>query len=113
MRLRDFIAALAVLAICGCAGQRVSYPSQPTPACVVSAEEFLAGTWQCGERGILLELGSNERWKWWDLHEQSGHTSDPPMLAGSWFVHKGLLYLRIEHTKEEPERIGPGLAFTF
>ena len=35
------------------------------------------------------------------------------MLAGSWFVRKGILFLRIEQTKEEPERIGPGLAFTF
>ena len=35
------------------------------------------------------------------------------MLEGSWFVRNGILFLRIEHTKEEPERIGPGLAFTF
>ncbi len=35
------------------------------------------------------------------------------MLEGSWFVRNGVLFLRIEHTKEEPERIGPGLAFTF
>ncbi len=35
------------------------------------------------------------------------------MLAGTWFVRNGILFLRIEETKEPPERIGPGLAFTF
>ena len=35
------------------------------------------------------------------------------MLSGTWFVRNQILYLRIEHTRDEPERIGPGLGFTF
>jgi hypothetical protein len=81
------------------------------PANHTAAE--MVGTWHSREGSILLELASEEHWKWWDLSEQSGRPSEPPMLAGSWFVRNGILFLRIEQTKEPQERLGPGLAFTF
>ena len=121
MRMLNFIAALAVLGVCGCDERPVSSPNQPvaanksasTPQPATDTTATMVGTWHSRESSTLLELAGDERWKWWDLREQSGRPSEPPMLAGSWFVRKGILFLRIEQTKEEPERIGPGLAFTF
>ena len=119
MRAIDFMLMLAILAICGCAGHRTSSHSETVAASKsapitepsTNSAATMVGTWRCREGAILLELDPHEHWKWWDLSEQSGSRSERPMLAGGWFVRDGILYLRIEQTKDEPERIGPGLAF--
>jgi hypothetical protein len=95
-------------------------PSQPlaarNPALeTVAADNPVAmmGTWRSRDPPTLVELGPGQRWKWWDLSAQSRLPSEPPDVAGSWFVRNGILFLRIEKTMEEAERIGPSLAFTY
>lgn len=73
----------------------------------------MAGTWHCRDQTILLELGRDGHWKWWDLTDPGRRFSEAPVLEGGWFVRKGVLFLFIERTKEPAERIGPGLALTF
>jgi hypothetical protein len=111
---------LATAAICGCVRQHQISSSQQTgkvgPAAASREPEgesagAMLGTWQSRDHEILLSLGSDESWKWWDLSQTKGRPPEPPALAGQWFLRKGVLYLRIDQTKEEPERIGPGLAF--
>lgn len=121
MRTINFIVALALLTVCGCAERSVTSPSQPVtakasapaPPPATDATAAMVGTWHCREHGFLWDLADDGHWKWWDLSEQSGRPSDPPMLAGTWFVRNEILFLRIQETKEPAERIGPGLAFTF
>src|SRR5436309_2415693 len=105
MSTANLIATLGVLAICGCAERHVSSSNQPaavntsprTTEPDTNTPDAMMGTWHSRDGGILLELAGGERWKWWDLSEQSARPSEqPPMLGGSWFVRKGILFLRIE-----------------
>src|SRR6266403_1902403 len=104
MRTIKLIATLAVLGTCGCAERRASSPNQPrtantptsTPELATNTAAAIAGTWHSREHSFLWDLANDGHWKWWDLREQSGRPTDPPMLAGTWFVRNGILFLRIE-----------------
>lgn len=123
MRTSKLAATLGILAVvCSCAAQhtfarpdssnsvqRVNLPAESA----TDVPTAMAGTWHCRENTILLELSTQGHSKWWDLKEQSGRPSEPPIFEGSWFVRKGLLFLLNEKTNEPPESIGPGRAFAF
>ena len=109
---------LAVLA-CSCAGPRSSHISQhatdtsaassiSTPP--TNSTAAVAGTWNCPDQRLLWELASDGHWKWWDLEEQSGHPAEPPAISGKWFIHDGILVLRVENGTSH---IPAGLAFTY
>ncbi len=70
----------------------------------------MAGTWHCRERELVWELTADGHWKWWDLEEQSGRPSEPPAISGTWFIHEGILVLRVE---TGTSHIPPGIAYTF
>jgi hypothetical protein len=121
MRTIDLAMAVVIVALSGCAGHHASTPSQslagstPTTTAEPAATDHpvaMAGTWHCRENSIVIELAADGQWRWWESG-QSRRPPEAPALTGSWFIRKAALYLRIEHTKEPPERIGPGLAFTF
>src|ERR1051326_7409542 len=119
MSTTKLIATLAAAALCGCERHQVSPPpptvdSSRAPSAAEAEAKTVAtmvGIWEDNKNMVLLRLGPDEQWKWWDVYGHGGRAPEPPMLAGQRFVRKGILYLRIDQTKEEPERIGPGLAF--
>ena len=58
---------------------------------------------------MLIQLEKNEHWKWWSTRESP--PPKPPSQEGRWFIHDGILVLRIEKT--ESDKLPEGLAFTF
>lgn len=83
----------------------VAIPPSPT-----NSTAAMVGTWHCRERKLVWELTADGHWKWWDLEEQSGRPSEPPAIGGAWFIHEGILVLRVE---TGTSHIPAGIAYTF
>jgi len=119
MSTTKIIATLSAAILWGCERHQISPPpptvtTSPAPKATEAAAKTvttMVGDWEDNDNMVLMRLSQDEQWKWWDVHGQGERPPEPPMLAGQWFVRRGVLYLRIDDTKEEPERIGPGLAF--
>lgn len=71
----------------------------------------MLGTWSfsLGESRMLVRLDGNGQWAWRSPDE--GANSEAPTQSGRWFVHDGILVLRIE--KSASDKLPEGIAFTY
>jgi len=79
--------------------------------CDATPRHSIAGAWTAsfGEDTMLIQLEKNQCWHWWPMEEAP--PPEPPTQEGKWFIHDGILVLRVE--KSESCKLPPGLAFTF
>src|SRR5436190_23926377 len=84
----NLAAILGAAAICGCAQHHISSsqqaggigPSAPAREPATDPAAAMLGTWESHDDEILLKLGPDECWKWWDLSQQRGRPPEPPTL---------------------------------
>ena len=79
--------------------------------CTSMPKQDISGIWSAsfGDSTMLIQLDKNEHWKWWAMREAP--PPKPPSQEGRWFIHDGILVLRLE--KSESDKLPAGLAFTF
>jgi hypothetical protein len=119
MRSLRLTGLLIGLALAGCGEKQDtrpgSVPATPTNAVPnTRAVSSIEGTWHWRDAKMLVELSADGRWLWWNLEEQSGRSSEPPLMNGKWFIRDDALYLRIEHHAEGGGHgVSPGMAMVF
>src|SRR5437762_1151859 len=100
MHTNHTVLLAALLALVGCAAPGSPHTgASPASAVSESASNMaavLTRTWHCRERTLLWELKSDGQWKWWEVQEPSGHPSEPAAISGTWFIHDGILVLRVQ-----------------
>jgi hypothetical protein len=79
--------------------------------CTSLPRQNISGTWKAsfGESTMLIQLDKNEHWEWWYMMDAP--PPKPPTQEGRWFIHDGILVLRVE--KSAACVIPPGIALTF
>jgi hypothetical protein len=79
--------------------------------CTSMPKQDICGMWTAsfGDSTMLIQLEKNEHWQWWAMREAP--PPKPPSQEGRWFIHDGIIVLRVEKT--ESDKLPAGLAFTF